>query len=146
MTWRGPGTEGETVSDLFMHQGGLLMRTPRVRTPRARSRSKLLALFAALTVIGTLGIAPVLAVHDDGKFELDKNTSNDTNIFRLGDLAANITATATSLNICQTSDGSTLFPNPPTPPFLIQLEAERMTVNANNSGCFGGNCLGTKRT
>ena len=51
------------------------MRTAKVRAPRVRSRSKLLALFAALTVIGTLGIAPVLAVHDQ-EFQLDGDTSS----------------------------------------------------------------------
>ncbi len=104
-----------------------------------RPRSRFAALLASLMLVASLGVVTVQAVHDDDRFELDKNVSNNTNITKLGDLAANITAGAGSLNICQTGTA-------PATPFIIQLEAERMTVTANAAGSFGGNCVGNKRT
>ena len=110
-----------------------------MNTRRLRTRRGFVALLSAMTLVASMGVVSVSAVHDDDRFELDKNVSNNTNIFKLGDLAANITAGAATLNICQTGSA-------PAVPFTIQLEAERMTVNTNAAGSFGGNCGGLKRT
>lgn len=106
--------------------------------PRARQRWGIL--IGAVALVSALLGGAALAVHDVGKFELDKNASNDTNVTKLGDLAANITATATSLNICRTAASA------PTTPFTILIRAERMTVNTVTASNFGGNCGGTKET
>jgi hypothetical protein len=79
------------------------------------------------------------AVHDVGEFELDKNATNNLDVFPVGYLASNINASTTSINVCQTGSvpagGSTIL-----------IRAERMTVSANDAGNFGGNCPGDKRT
>lgn len=100
--------------------------------PRAKPRWLLL-------IVGVVGLVLALAtsslaVHDDGKFELDKNATNDLNVTRLGDLGSNATASAGTLDVCQTATSS------PTAPFTILVEAERMTVTNNAAGSWGGNC------
>jgi len=106
--------------------------------PRAKPRWIFLIFIVAGLVMALASSS--LAVHDDNRFELDKNVSNDTNITRLGELGQSATVGATTLNVCQaTADPAT--------PFLIQLEAERMTVTAIANGSFGGNCgAATKKT
>src|SRR5262245_43886243 len=81
-----------------------------MRTPRIRTRSKLLTLLAAITVIGSLAVAPaVLAVHDDGLFELDKDAQDGKVSMMGGWLASTVSATATSINVCRpTSPATTL--------------------------------------
>jgi hypothetical protein len=79
------------------------------------------------------------AVHDIGEFELDKNATNDLNVDHVGYLASNINATTTSINVCETG------PAPGTGDTIL-IRAERMTVDANEAGSFGGNCTGTERT
>jgi hypothetical protein len=80
-----------------------------------------------------------LAVHDDGLLELDKNTTNDLNTSKLGELGTSATAGSLTLNVCQTAASA------PTAPFTILVEAERMTVTADATGNWGGNCA-NKRT
>jgi len=48
-----------------------------MRTRRIRVRTRLTALVAAVTLVGSLSVASVLAVHDDGVFELDRNALDD---------------------------------------------------------------------
>ena len=106
--------------------------------PRAKQRWGVLAfLVAALTIALA---ASSLAVHDNGKFELDKNATNDLNVTLFGTLGANVSgaATATTIPVCQTATTT------PTFPFTILVEAERMSVTAVAGGSFGGNCAGTK--
>jgi hypothetical protein len=104
--------------------------------PRAKPRW--LVLILSVVLLSAMAGAATLAVHDDGLFELDKNATNNLTVTKLGDLAANITVSATSASVCQTAAA-------PATPFTILLEAERMTVTANVAGSFGGNC-GDKRT
>src|SRR5690606_2829582 len=92
--------------------------------------------------------ASSLAVHGESRFELDKDASNDIRTTPSGYLASNITNTATAINVCQiltyTLDtGVTATYPAPASGDTILIEAERMTVTANNAGSFGGNCAGT---
>ena len=48
-----------------------------MRTPRVRVRTRFVALAAAITLIASFSVASVLAVHDDGVFELDRNALDD---------------------------------------------------------------------
>jgi hypothetical protein len=104
-------------------------------------RTKLRAFLVAAAVLGLVAsfATSSMAVHDTGTFELDKNASDDTSVLAVGYLSSNINATTTSINVCQTGAE-------PAADDTILIRAERMTVNANNAGNFGGNCAGEKRT
>lgn len=102
--------------------------------PRAKRRWGVLAIVVmALSLAFT---ASSLAVHDDAKFELDKNATNDLNVTKLGELGSNVgaQATATSINVCQTASAA------PSTPFTILIEAERMRVDNDAAANWGGNC------
>jgi len=103
--------------------------------PRAKQRWGVLAFVVAALTLALA--ASSLAVHDNGKFELDKNASNDVSVTLLGTLGANVNATTTTIPVCRTAAE-------PAFPFTILVEAERMTVTAVAGGSFGGNCAGTK--
>ena len=103
--------------------------------PRAKQRWGVLAFVVAALTLALA--ASSLAVHDNGKFELDKNASNDVSVTLLGTLGANVNATTPTIPVCRTADQ-------PTFPFTILVEAERMTVTGDAGGSFGGNCSGTK--
>lgn len=106
--------------------------------PRLRQRWGLLTFI--VIALSFAFAASSLAVHDDNRFELDKNATNNLNVTRLGELGANINATTTSIPVCEAVA-------PPATPFTILIEAERMTVTATAAGNFGGNCgSATKRT
>jgi len=108
--------------------------------PQGSKRRALMVIIAALaTVAALIPFMPgVLAVHDDDAFELDKNASNDTNVTKLGELAAQIKVGDTTIRVCETTA-------PPAAPFTILVEEERFTVTANDAGNYGGNCAGLKR-
>jgi len=106
----------------------------RRRTSRLWASLAAFSLLLGLVFIGSAA----KAVHDVGEFELDKNASNDTTVTKLGDLATNVSASALSINVCETGVA-------PATPFTILIEAERMSVTATAAGSFGGNCAGSKR-
>lgn len=112
----------------------------KVVGPRGSSRRRLLVFITALaTVAAMIPFMPsVLAVHDDDAFELDKNASNDTNVTKLGELAAQIKVGDTTIRVCETATA-------PATPFSIMVEEESFTVTANNPGNYGGNCAGIKK-
>ena len=99
-----------------------------------------LTVAAMVAVFGLFAIPSANAVHDNGLFELDKNATNNELWTKLGTLAANINATQTTINICQTGTPPAIPPS-----FTILIDGEKLTVTANNSGSFGGNCPGSKR-
>lgn len=100
--------------------------------PRAKPRwLVLLAVVAALTAVIT---ASAFAALDPAKFELDKNASNNLEVIPAGELGANVSASATTVGICQASTT-----NPPSNSTIL-VEAERMTVTTVGAGSFGGNC------
>ena len=111
--------------------------TLSISNPRAKPRW--LILIAAVAALVLALATSSLAVHDVGEFELDKNASNDTNVLAVGYLNSNINDSTTSINVCQT--GAV-----PAAGDTILIRAERLTVTGNNSGNFGGNCAGDKRT
>lgn len=123
--------------------------TLSISNPRARPRW--LLLLATVVVMVLALAASSLAVHDASRFELDKDASNDVRTTPSGYLASNITNTATAINVCQIltytlATGVTANYPAPAVNDTILIEAERMTVTANNTGNFGGNCAGTKQT
>ena len=127
--------------------------TLRRTSPRAGARWSILVLGVVALVLA-IG-ASALAVHDNGKFELDKDAADDTETTPAGYLASNINAGATSLNVCQilsyTYDAGqptevTLSYDAPVAGDILLIRNERMTLTENNAGNFGGNCAGEKRT
>lgn len=113
--------------------------------PRAKPRWALLAaLVATVTLVLATGS---LAVHDVDLFELDKDAAGDTRTTPVGYIVANLTSSATSIDVCQTATGAEVPPNPiPATGDIILIEAERMEIVTNGAGSFGGNCAGAKKT
>jgi hypothetical protein len=113
--------------------------TQRILGPEGSQRRRrflwvpilLAACGAMFVIVGAQASPPEQA----GFFELDKNVQNNLSTTLLGSLGGNISASATSFTVCQTS--STL----PSTPITIQVEAEQMTVGsivaANGGGCTG---------
>jgi hypothetical protein len=98
-----------------------------------------------LTLVGSL----LAALPSPAQFELDKDATNNTKSDAAGYLAANVTASASTLNICQilmygTGAAAVTYAQP-VPGETLLLRNERMTLLSNDSGSFGGNCAGTKR-
>jgi hypothetical protein len=116
--------------------------------PRARPRWILLSLLVCgmvLTLVGSL----FAALPSPALFELDKDATNDTKSDAVGYLATSITATSTTLNVCQILTYGTgtdqITYTAPGNGETILLRNERMTLaSAPVAGNFGGNCAGTK--
>lgn len=110
---------------------------------RAGEDGRIRVISAMVTMVMVLGLVMVglvaQATHDIGEFELDKNATDNLDVFAVGYLASNISATATTINVCQTGAA-------PAADDVILIRAERMQITANAAGSFGGNCAGAKRT
>jgi len=121
--------------------GRVSSRAEQDRRTRTRQRGVVaLTVMSLLAAVSLVASTPASAVHALGDFELDKDASNDITTAKIGTLNANISATATSIVICQAS--STNTPNGST----ILIDAEQMTVN-NVTAASGGGCTGAfKRT
>jgi hypothetical protein len=99
---------------------------------------------AILSIVSGLALVTgtAFAVHDDGLFELDKDATNDKNHVAVGYLQSNISATATSLNVCEILAAGVTAPAAGE---TIRIRQETMLVTANAPGSFGGSCSGVKR-
>ncbi|MCI0582589.1 MAG: prealbumin-like fold domain-containing protein [Chloroflexi bacterium] len=117
--------------------------TLRPSSPRAKSRWVMA--WAGVGLLVAMAVSSVLAVHLDDAFELDKDGTAGSIVTPVGYVSSNITATATTIPICQTADGTTFQPVPIIGDFIL-VQSERMTVvNPDAGGSFGGSCAGVKR-
>jgi len=120
---------------------------------RAKPRWAILIAVVAALVLALATSS--LAVHGAGEFELDKDAADNTETTPAGYLASNINAGAPTLNVCQVlsytynagqPDEVTLTYDAPVAGDTLLIRSERMTLDQNNAGNFGGNCPGQKRS
>ena len=99
-------------------------------------------LAAAGLIVGTIGIAATAVASPpeaSGFFELDKNASDNVTTTHIGTLKGNISASATSIDVCELADGG--VPRTPVDGSTLLIDGEQMTFqSAGTTSTKTGGC------